>query len=100
MWSGPRVGGSSHPEDSPGPPKGARHPGWAIRQGALKRATSRANGTKFGRVDDTEHINTAKRMQADGHTSKAIAKYLGVTPTVLPDRMNGRRFATAASHHS
>jgi hypothetical protein len=34
---------------------------------ALKRAASRANGTKFGRprkVDDTEHIATAKRMKA------------------------------------
>ena len=49
---------------------------------ALKRASSRANGTKFGRprkVDDTEHIATAKRMKADGHTGKDIAKYLGVS---------------------
>jgi DNA invertase Pin-like site-specific DNA recombinase len=47
-----------------------------------KRASSRANGTKFGRprkVDDTEHIATAKRMKADGHTGKDIAKYLGVS---------------------
>jgi DNA invertase Pin-like site-specific DNA recombinase len=44
---------------------------------ALKRATSRANGTKFGRprkVDDLEHVATAKRMKADGHTAKDIAK--------------------------
>jgi hypothetical protein len=43
----------------------------------LKRASSRANGTKFGRprkVDDAEHIATAKRMKADGHTGKAIAR--------------------------
>jgi DNA invertase Pin-like site-specific DNA recombinase len=49
---------------------------------ALKRVLSRANGTKFGRprkVDDSEHITTAKRMKADGHTGKAIAKYLGVS---------------------
>ena len=49
---------------------------------ALKRAASRANGTRFGRprkVDDTEHIATAKRMKADGHTGKDIAKYLGVS---------------------
>ena len=42
---------------------------------ALKRAASRANGTKFGRprkVDDTEHIATAKRMKSDGHTGKDI----------------------------
>ena len=48
---------------------------------ALKRAASRANGTKFGRprkVDDTEHITTANRMKANGHTGKDIAKYLGV----------------------
>ena len=53
---------------------------------ALKRASSRANGTKFGRprkVDDTEHIATAKRMKADGHTGKAIAKYLGVSRATL-----------------
>jgi DNA invertase Pin-like site-specific DNA recombinase len=53
---------------------------------ALKRAASRANGTKFGRprkVDDSEHIATAKRMKADGHTCKAIAKYLGVSRATL-----------------
>jgi DNA invertase Pin-like site-specific DNA recombinase len=49
---------------------------------ALKRAASRANGTRFGRprkVDDAEHIATAKRMKADGHTGRDIAKYLGVS---------------------
>ena len=49
---------------------------------ALKRATSRTNGTKFGgprKVDDSEHIATAKRMKADGHTGKDIAEYLGVS---------------------
>lgn len=53
---------------------------------ALKRATSRANGTKFGRprkVSDTEHIATARRMKADGHTGRAIAKYLGVSRATL-----------------
>ena len=53
---------------------------------ALKRASSRANGTKFGRprkVDDAEHITTAKRMKADGHTAKDIAKYLGVSRATL-----------------
>ncbi len=53
---------------------------------ALKRASSRAKGTKFGRprkVDDTEHIATAKRMKADGHTGKDIAKYLGVSRATL-----------------
>ena len=53
---------------------------------APKRATSRANGTKFGRprkVDDTEHIATAKRMKADGHTGRDIAKYLGVSRATL-----------------
>ena len=49
---------------------------------ALKRETSRANGTRFGRprkVDDAEHIATAKKMKADGHTGKDIAKYPGVS---------------------
>ena len=53
---------------------------------ALKRAASRANGTKFGRprkVDDAEHIATAKRMKADGHTGRDIAKYLGVSRSTL-----------------
>jgi DNA invertase Pin-like site-specific DNA recombinase len=53
---------------------------------ALKRASSRANGTKFGhphKVADTEHIATAKRMRADGHTGKDIAKYLGVSRATL-----------------
>ena len=53
---------------------------------ALKRASSRSNGTRFGRprkVDDTEHIATAKRMKADGHTGKDTAKYLGVSRATL-----------------
>jgi DNA invertase Pin-like site-specific DNA recombinase len=53
---------------------------------ALKRQTSRANGTKFGRprkVEDPEHIATAKRMKADGHTGRDIAKYLGVSRATL-----------------
>ena len=53
---------------------------------ALKRATSRANGTKFGRprkVREIQDIATAKRMKVDGHTCKAIAKYLGVSRATL-----------------
>ena len=53
---------------------------------ALKRAPSRENGTRFGRrrkVDDADHIATAKRMKADGHTGKDIAKYLGVSRATL-----------------
>jgi DNA invertase Pin-like site-specific DNA recombinase len=53
---------------------------------ALKRAASRANGTKFGRprkVDETEHIATAKRMKVDGHTGKDIARFLGVSRATL-----------------
>jgi DNA invertase Pin-like site-specific DNA recombinase len=48
----------------------------------LLTGDSRANGTKFGRpkkVDDASRIATAKRMKADGHTGRAIAKYLGVS---------------------
>jgi DNA invertase Pin-like site-specific DNA recombinase len=30
-----------------------------------------------------EHITTAKRMKADGHTGKDIAKYLGVSGATL-----------------
>ena len=53
---------------------------------ALKRETSRAIGTKFGRprkVDDAEHIATAQKMKADGHTARDIAKYLGVSRATL-----------------
>jgi DNA invertase Pin-like site-specific DNA recombinase len=53
---------------------------------ALKRTTSRANGIKFGRprkVADFDHIATAGRMKADGHTAKDIAKYLGVSRATL-----------------
>ena len=49
---------------------------------ALRRAASRANGNRFGRprkVNDTERIATARRMKADGHTGKYIAKFLGVS---------------------
>jgi DNA invertase Pin-like site-specific DNA recombinase len=49
---------------------------------ALKRAASRANGTRFGRpqkVSDSRNIATAKRMRADGHTARDVAKYLGVS---------------------
>ena len=35
------------------------------------------------KVDDSEHITTAKRMKADGHTGKHIAKYLGVSRATL-----------------
>ena len=53
---------------------------------ALKREAARKNGTKFGRhrkVDDSKDIATAKRMRADGHTAKDIAKYLGVSRATL-----------------
>jgi DNA invertase Pin-like site-specific DNA recombinase len=53
---------------------------------ALLLALFGANGTKFGRprkVDDVEHIATAKRMKADGHTGKDIAKYLGISRATL-----------------
>jgi DNA invertase Pin-like site-specific DNA recombinase len=53
---------------------------------ALKRQASLANGTKFGRpkkVRDMTHVATARRMKADGHTSKDIARYLGVSRATL-----------------
>ena len=48
---------------------------------ALKRAASRAHGTRFGRprkVTDPDHLATARRMKADGRTARGIAKFLGV----------------------
>jgi DNA invertase Pin-like site-specific DNA recombinase len=53
---------------------------------ALKRAASHANGTKFGRprrVVCVEHIVTPKKMKADGHTGKDIARFLGVSRVTL-----------------
>lgn len=53
---------------------------------ALKRNASRANGTKFGRprkVANAEYLATARRMKSDGHSGKAIAKYLGVSRATL-----------------
>ena len=44
------------------------------------------SGTRFGRprkVDDAEHIATATRMKADGHTGKDIAEYLRVSRATL-----------------
>jgi Helix-turn-helix domain of resolvase len=35
------------------------------------------------KVDDNEHIATARRMKVDGHTGKAINKYLGVGRATL-----------------
>jgi DNA invertase Pin-like site-specific DNA recombinase len=49
---------------------------------ALKRQVSRANGKRFGRpkkVVDIQHITTARRLRADGHTGRDIANYLGVS---------------------
>jgi DNA invertase Pin-like site-specific DNA recombinase len=57
-----------------------------IERTALKRAASRDSGTKFGRprkVDDSADIATAKRMKADGHTGKDIARFLGVSRATL-----------------
>lgn len=53
---------------------------------ALKRATSRANGTNFGRprkVTNLDHLATARKMKADGHTARDIAKFLGVGRATL-----------------
>lgn len=41
-----------------------------------------ANGTKFGRprkVREISDLATARRMKQDGHTGRAIDKYLGVS---------------------
>jgi DNA invertase Pin-like site-specific DNA recombinase len=52
---------------------------------ALKRAMSLANGTKFGRrkVANPGNVATARRMKAEGHTARDIAKYLGVSRATL-----------------
>jgi len=53
---------------------------------ALKREAARKSGSRFGRprkVDNSENIATARRMKADGHTGKDIARYLGVSRATL-----------------
>jgi hypothetical protein len=68
---------------------------------ALKRQTSRANGTKFGRprkVDDIDHFAIAKRMKAEGHTGKDIAKYLGVSRATLYRYLTEDTAAGSQSH--
>jgi DNA invertase Pin-like site-specific DNA recombinase len=53
---------------------------------ALKRNSSRANGTRFGRpkkVADATHIATARRMKIDGHIARDVANYLGVSRATL-----------------
>jgi DNA invertase Pin-like site-specific DNA recombinase len=40
---------------------------------------------------DQRHIATAKRMKADGHTGKDIAKYLGVSRATLYRYLNDDR---------
>jgi AcrR family transcriptional regulator len=40
-------------------------------------------GGRPRKVDDAEHIATAKRRKADGHTGEDIAKYLGVSRATL-----------------
>jgi DNA invertase Pin-like site-specific DNA recombinase len=53
---------------------------------ALKRASSRANGTKFGRprkAGASDQVALAKRMKADGYTGKQIAQSLRVSRATL-----------------
>jgi DNA invertase Pin-like site-specific DNA recombinase len=53
---------------------------------ALKREVSRANGTRFGRprkVQDSQDIAAARRMKAEGHAIRQIAKFLGVSRATL-----------------
>jgi len=46
------------------------------------------------RIDDIEHA-TAKRMKADGHTGRDIAKYLGVSRATLYRYLASERAAKA-----
>ena len=73
-----------HADTRPRRAGGARHLGWAIRPRSAPRSRgkpSRTNGSKFGRprkVDDAEHIATAKLMKADGDTPDVASVVLGV----------------------
>ena len=80
--SKPRCSATTHPQRQ-------LATGLGIGAGRVTRAglaAAAANGRKFGRprkVDDAEHIATARRMKADGHTGRDIAKYLGVSRATL-----------------
>ena len=57
-----------------------------LERTALEAGVIPRHGIKPGqrrKVDNTEHVATAKRMKADGHTGKDIAKYLGVSRATL-----------------
>ena len=62
------------------PISGARPPGAPFLPPGMPVGAARQPRRK---VDDAEHITTAKRMKADGHTGKDIAKYLGVSRATL-----------------
>jgi DNA invertase Pin-like site-specific DNA recombinase len=47
------------------------------------RTTYKTPWARPRKVADGEHIATAKRMKADGHTGKDIAKYLGVSRATM-----------------
>jgi hypothetical protein len=50
-------------------------------------------------VADAEHIATAKRIKADGHAGKDIAKYLGEQSNLVPvPRSRGRAMTTLTLH--
>ena len=53
-----------------------------LRSGRHPAPTGPGSGGP-ARSTTTEHIATAKRMKADGHTGKDIAKYLGVSRATL-----------------
>ena len=40
------------------------------------------------KVENSQDIATAKRMKADGHTGKDIAKYLGISRATLYRYLN------------
>jgi DNA invertase Pin-like site-specific DNA recombinase len=51
---------------------------------SVRRSISNRPGSGVpSKVDDIEHIATARRMKADGHTAKDIAKVLGVSRATL-----------------
>jgi hypothetical protein len=46
-----------------------------IEEGVVPRQRHQVGRPR--KVDDDEHIATAKRMKADGHTGEDVAKYSG-----------------------
>ena len=69
---------------------------FAAEQAELLQPEHRRGPGRPRKIDNTEQINTAKRMKADGKTAQDISKYLGISRATLY-RYLGEGHASPAS---